>query len=27
MASIPKDFYEAALLDGASRITTFFKIT
>ncbi|MFA3836191.1 MULTISPECIES: carbohydrate ABC transporter permease [Streptomyces] len=27
MASIPKDFYEAALLDGASRFTTFFKIT
>ena len=27
MASIPKDFYEAALLDGASRITTFFRIT
>ncbi|MEU0370517.1 sugar ABC transporter permease [Streptomyces sp. NPDC006283] len=27
MASIPNDFYEAALLDGASRITTFFKIT
>ncbi|MEV6792117.1 sugar ABC transporter permease [Streptomyces sp. NPDC051320] len=27
MASIPKEFYEAALLDGASRITTFFKIT
>ncbi|MFJ5268767.1 carbohydrate ABC transporter permease [Streptomyces sp. NPDC088358] len=27
MASIPKDFYEAALLDGASRATTFFKIT
>ncbi|MFI1112964.1 MULTISPECIES: carbohydrate ABC transporter permease [Streptomyces] len=27
MASIPKDFYEAALLDGASRVTTFFKIT
>ncbi|MET7954595.1 sugar ABC transporter permease [Streptomyces sp. NPDC005317] len=27
MASIPKDFYEAALLDGADRITTFFKIT
>ncbi|MFF8277171.1 carbohydrate ABC transporter permease [Streptomyces lateritius] len=27
MASIPKDFYEAALLDGANRITTFFKIT
>ncbi|MHC0429094.1 carbohydrate ABC transporter permease [Streptomyces sp. O3] len=27
MASIPKDFYEAALLDGANRVTTFFKIT
>ncbi|MER5741875.1 carbohydrate ABC transporter permease [Streptomyces sp. NPDC059913] len=27
MASIPKDFYEAALLDGANRFTTFFKIT
>lgn len=27
MASIPKDFYEVALLDGASRATTFFKIT
>ncbi|MFE7777237.1 carbohydrate ABC transporter permease [Streptomyces sp. NPDC057445] len=27
MASIPKDFYEAAMLDGASRITTFFRIT
>ncbi|MFE2376121.1 carbohydrate ABC transporter permease [Streptomyces sp. NPDC059398] len=27
MASIPKDFYEAALLDGASRVTTFFRIT
>ncbi|MEU3219109.1 sugar ABC transporter permease [Streptomyces sp. NPDC006971] len=27
MASIPKDFYEAALLDGANRITTFFRIT
>jgi N-acetylglucosamine transport system permease protein len=27
MASIPKDFYEAALLDGADRFTTFFKIT
>ncbi|MBP0456740.1 carbohydrate ABC transporter permease [Streptomyces montanisoli] len=27
MASIPKDFYEAALLDGASRATTFFRIT
>jgi N-acetylglucosamine transport system permease protein len=27
MTSIPRDFYEAALLDGASRITTFFRIT
>jgi N-acetylglucosamine transport system permease protein len=27
MASIPNDFYEAALLDGANRITTFFRIT
>ncbi|AXG80929.1 carbohydrate ABC transporter permease [Streptomyces paludis] len=27
MASIPKDFYEAALLDGANRMTTFFRIT
>src|SRR4051794_29973409 len=27
MASIPKDFYEAALLDGANRFVTFFKIT
>ena len=27
MASIPKDIYEAALLDGASRLTTFFRIT
>ncbi|MFD5426842.1 carbohydrate ABC transporter permease [Streptomyces sp. NPDC127084] len=27
MASIPKDFYEAALLDGATRFTTFFRIT
>ncbi|MFF3459790.1 carbohydrate ABC transporter permease [Streptomyces sp. NPDC002730] len=27
MASIPKDFYEAALLDGANRFTTFFRIT
>ncbi|MFD7813070.1 carbohydrate ABC transporter permease [Streptomyces sp. NPDC059785] len=27
MASIPKDFYEAALLDGANRSTTFFRIT
>lgn len=27
MTSIPRDFYEAALLDGADRITTFFRIT
>ncbi|MDR3081415.1 MAG: sugar ABC transporter permease, partial [Streptomyces sp.] len=27
MASIPADLYEAALLDGANRATTFFKIT
>ncbi|MFF5425638.1 MULTISPECIES: carbohydrate ABC transporter permease [unclassified Streptomyces] len=27
MASIPRDFYEAALLDGANRFTTFFRIT
>lgn len=27
MASIPADLYEAALLDGASRFTTFFRIT
>lgn len=27
MQSIPKDIYEAALLDGASRFHTFFKIT
>ncbi|MCC5036086.1 sugar ABC transporter permease [Streptomyces sp. WAC 00631] len=27
MSSIPLDFYEAALLDGASRVTTFFRIT
>lgn len=27
MQSIPKDIYEAALLDGASRIHTFFRIT
>lgn len=27
MASIPKDFYEAALLDGANRFVTFFRIT
>lgn len=27
MQSIPKDIYEAALLDGAKRAQTFFKIT
>ncbi len=27
MSSIPKDYYEAALLDGANRIQSFFKIT
>jgi N-acetylglucosamine transport system permease protein len=27
MASIPRDIYEAALLDGAGRATTFFRIT
>ncbi|WP_329024377.1 carbohydrate ABC transporter permease [Streptomyces sp. NBC_00690] len=27
MASIPRDIYEAALLDGANRFHTFFKIT
>ena len=27
MASIPADMYEAALLDGANRFTTFFRIT
>jgi N-acetylglucosamine transport system permease protein len=27
MASIPKDIYEAALLDGAGRFTTFFRVT
>lgn len=27
MASIPRDFYEAALLDGAGRFTTFFRIS
>ncbi|MEU1709187.1 sugar ABC transporter permease [Streptomyces sp. NPDC005706] len=27
MASIPAEMYEAALLDGASRFTTFFRIT
>ncbi|MGK5545373.1 carbohydrate ABC transporter permease [Streptomyces sp. URMC 127] len=27
MSSIPRDFYEAALLDGANRIQTFFRIT
>ncbi|MGW7170489.1 carbohydrate ABC transporter permease [Streptomyces sp. NPDC054884] len=27
MASIPADLYEAALLDGANRATTFFRVT
>jgi N-acetylglucosamine transport system permease protein len=27
MQSIPKDIYEAALLDGANRAQTFFRIT
>jgi N-acetylglucosamine transport system permease protein len=27
MQSIPKDIYEAATLDGASRVSTFFRIT
>lgn len=27
MQSIPKDIYEAALLDGASRVHTFFRVT
>lgn len=27
MSAIPRDFYEAALLDGAGRATTFFRIT
>ncbi|MEV5885751.1 sugar ABC transporter permease [Streptomyces sp. NPDC052020] len=27
MASIPAELYEAALLDGASRVTTFFRVT
>ncbi|MEU6485816.1 sugar ABC transporter permease [Streptomyces sp. NPDC046887] len=27
MASIPKEIYEAALLDGAGRATTFFRVT
>lgn len=27
MSSVPKDIYEAVMIDGASRITTFFKIT
>jgi len=27
MASIPADLYEAALLDGANRVSTFFRIT
>jgi N-acetylglucosamine transport system permease protein len=27
MGSIPREIYEAALLDGASRVTTFFRVT
>ncbi|CAM3162918.1 carbohydrate ABC transporter permease [Stackebrandtia soli] len=27
MASIPTEIYEAALIDGASRVTTFFRVT
>lgn len=27
MQSIPRDIYEAALLDGASRVSTFFRVT
>ncbi|MFD8154698.1 carbohydrate ABC transporter permease [Streptomyces sp. NPDC059720] len=27
MASIPAEMYEAALLDGANRVTTFFRVT
>ncbi|GAA2711068.1 MULTISPECIES: sugar ABC transporter permease [Streptomyces] len=27
MSAIPRDFYEAALLDGANRLQTFFRIT
>ncbi|WP_079144726.1 carbohydrate ABC transporter permease [Streptomyces agglomeratus] len=27
MGSIPKEIYEAALLDGANRVTTFFRVT
>jgi N-acetylglucosamine transport system permease protein len=27
MQSIPKDIYEAAMLDGASRVHTFFRVT
>jgi N-acetylglucosamine transport system permease protein len=27
MASIPRDIYEAALIDGASKITLFFRVT
>ncbi|MFD1832107.1 carbohydrate ABC transporter permease [Streptomyces desertarenae] len=27
MGSIPKEIYEAALLDGAGRVTTFFRVT
>ncbi|MEU1782373.1 sugar ABC transporter permease [Streptomyces abikoensis] len=27
MSAIPRDFYEAALLDGANRLQTFFRVT
>ena len=27
MGSVPRDIYEAVLLDGAGRVTTFFRIT
>jgi N-acetylglucosamine transport system permease protein len=27
MQSIPRDIYEAALLDGATRVNTFFRVT
>lgn len=27
MSSIPKDIFEAALIDGASRVSTFFRVT
>jgi N-acetylglucosamine transport system permease protein len=27
MSAIPKDIFEAALIDGASRVTTFFQVT